>query len=470
MKSRVVLELGNHWLKILVVGSQFNKAELKKFIYESVEGLSDEQISKIIADFLKKSKIIPAPLIICLPRQQVTIRNLQLPSVDPQEIKNIIDLNIARQVPYPKEDIIYSYENLGVEETGYSKILLGIVHRNTLKHIFDILDRINLTPEKIELSSEGIINWLLMIKGSPAKGSEVAIILDIDNDLTDLIVFSKDKLLFTRSLPWGREQIKDSSKRLQFLGDIKQSLVVFQKEEPLKKPQRIFLCGAIGELEGVDSLLQQELNLSLERIDPCRDVACDKSLRLPNELAISGIVGLGLDTSRKILSFQLAEWQIRKEIKKKTRELVALGSLVIYCLVAILGIFMVKLSSRQIYLDNLNSHLQDKESDYKHLAAVAKKIDIIRERTDGQYSVLNSLYYLHQNLPVEVKLTEIIYSFKEKLILRGSTPEVAQIFKFVSTLDSSKRYAAVETKYTRKKMIRGIETNEFEIDCRLAAK
>ena len=470
MKYRVVLELGNRWLRILVVSSQFKAVELKRFFCQAIDGLSSEQISKIISDFLKEAKIIPAPLIICLPRQQVTLRNQQLPSQNPKEIEGIIDLNIPRQVPYPREDIIYSYENLGVDEAGYSKILLGMVHRDILKHLFDILDRINLTPEKIELSSEGIINWLLLTKNTLAKSNDISLALDIDSDLTDLIIFSKDKLLFSRSLSWGREQLKNQMKRLQFLGDIKQSLVVFQKEEPTKKPQQVFLCGASEELEGLDVFLKSEFGLPLEIIVPCRGIACDKLFKIPPSMAISGIVGLGLDASRKILSFQLPEWQIRKEMKTKVRELVTLGSMAIYCLIAVLGIFLVQVTSRQIYLDSLHNRFQDKEKEYQHLADVANKMDIVRERTNSQTSVLNYLHSLHQVLPQEIKLTDVIFYAKDKLVLRGATSEVSQIFKFVSTLDSSKKYAAVETKYTRKKVVKGQEVNEFEIECRLTGK
>ena len=147
MKAKIVLEFGNHWLKLLALKPWLKgKPQIKKLLLKDISAFTDEQLSDILQDMLKESRLKLSPLIICLPRNQVMMKTLRFPSVEPREIDKMLSLHVGRQVSYPKEEIVYGYEAIGVDEIGYTKILLAIVHRNIPKRILNILFKLNLFP------------------------------------------------------------------------------------------------------------------------------------------------------------------------------------------------------------------------------------------------------------------------------------------------------------------------------------
>ena len=106
----------------------------------------------------------------------------------------------------------------------------------------------------------------------------MVLLLDIDRDFTDFIIFSADNLLFSRCITLGQEEMKEEIKRTKFVGEIKQSLVIFQGEETSKKPTKIFLSGAQGKLKEMGEFLNRELNLTVEVITAFQDLSLSKNI------------------------------------------------------------------------------------------------------------------------------------------------------------------------------------------------
>src|SRR3989338_6707990 len=89
-KLIVVIEIGNDWLKILECNpSSANIITKTRFMKLSQikESVSDA-ISKIFRDL----KLNKNTVILCIPRHLATVRILELPSIDPKEIADMIEL------------------------------------------------------------------------------------------------------------------------------------------------------------------------------------------------------------------------------------------------------------------------------------------------------------------------------------------------------------------------------------------
>ena len=61
------------------------------------------------------------------------MRKADLPSRDKAEIEQMLGLHIIKQVPYPKEEIIWGYQSLGFDGISNTRILLAIAHRDILR-------------------------------------------------------------------------------------------------------------------------------------------------------------------------------------------------------------------------------------------------------------------------------------------------------------------------------------------------
>ena len=462
-KYITVLEITEQWLKLVIAKSSLKGPEIENLIIKPLASFTPDVLRPELNNTLKDLKITPYPLIICFPRNQVTVRNLHLPSRDPIEIEGMVNLNLPRQVPYPKEEIISGYEILGIDETGYTKVMLAITHRETLSRIFNILDAAGLFPEKVELSSQGIFSWFMFMQksGGFSNPAGLNILLDIDYNFTDFLVVSKENLLFSRTIPHGSDQIYADAelRRNKFIYELKQSLLNFQSEETGKKPSKIFISGAIGGITDLDKLISEQLGLAVEILENTKFLPKNK------KVSISALLGLALESHKKRINFILPEIQIRKTLKERVRQLILLGSLLIYIIIVICFIFLGRMYNRQANLRLLNEQIQILGQDVNKLDEMSKKIKIIKERINTQGTTINYLYYIHKLTAPEIWFETISLEESGKIVLRGQAAQMSDVFKFITKLEESGYFKNIETKYTTKKRVADKDITEFEINC-----
>ena len=152
----VGLEIGDRYLKMAVSSkpSKESSGSLSLFA-KPIQGLKDEDISKAIKEIVEKADAKTGSVLISLPRNLVTMRNLHLPSRDPEEISQMIDLHIGRIVPYKKEEISFDHLSLRTDSLGYTAEVLAIVHKDVLKRYQRIAESASLDIDGIFLSTYG---------------------------------------------------------------------------------------------------------------------------------------------------------------------------------------------------------------------------------------------------------------------------------------------------------------------------
>ena len=108
----VGLEIGDRYLKMAASKPSKESPGSFQLLAKPIQGFKDEDISKAIKEITEKAAVKAGPVVISLPRNLVTMRNLHLPSRDPEEISQMIDLHISRIVPYKKEAVSYTHLTL----------------------------------------------------------------------------------------------------------------------------------------------------------------------------------------------------------------------------------------------------------------------------------------------------------------------------------------------------------------------
>jgi len=77
-KTITVLEMDNHWLKIVQAGlSVSREKKIIRIVIKEISSLSDDAVTKIIGDLSRELKIDSRFLIISIPRHLTTIRNIE---------------------------------------------------------------------------------------------------------------------------------------------------------------------------------------------------------------------------------------------------------------------------------------------------------------------------------------------------------------------------------------------------------
>jgi len=469
MRLSIGLELNEHYLKIVTVRHQgIKQAKLFDFIVEPISSLSDEEITRRILEIFRKFKFKPKRLVICLPRNLVTVRNLHLPSQDKEEITQMISLHIGRVVPYKKEEIVFGYQSLGKDEMGYAKELLAIVHIDIIRRQSRILEKAGLYIDNISLSSYGSWQWTIVNCHSEIGVGDLCLLLDVDSAFTDFIIFTKDNLLFSRNIPIKINENFLETDITKFIGEIKQSLVIFQNEEMNKKPNKVFLTGS-ALARDLYKIIEKELEIPLRVVPQATPdkYLKEKNINIPRDASLIAVSQLTLDESTRSLTFILPEIQIRKSLKEKTKELTIFGTLLTYFFMATIGLFLGRLYNQQAYLKKIQHRITLIKQDVGGLLDQSKKIEFVKEFLHYRRIPLIFLNELQKIVPPEIGIDFISIDEQNIITLRGQATLLSDVFRFVTTLEERKYFKDVETKYTRTKKVKDREITNFEIGLKL---
>ncbi|MCX7661539.1 MAG: pilus assembly protein PilM, partial [Candidatus Omnitrophica bacterium] len=257
--SRVVsrdilaVELEKSRLKIVQVKLTPQHEEIVNIIQRDITGLKDAEITNLILgirDTILQKKL---EVIDIITPSSVITKNIEIPSTDPQEIKEIVNLQAGRHTPYAREEIIVDFLNLGVYRKNYTRILLVIVNRNIVKRHFDILARAGFVPEKVVFSAEAVAlssSRLLNISTEDRPWG----VIHIDEENTDFIIILKNKPIFIRQIPIGAKQLVFEKEKfyLRFLEEIKRSQDAYLAEDIEKMPSNFILTGGIEAISGLE--------------------------------------------------------------------------------------------------------------------------------------------------------------------------------------------------------------------------
>ena len=92
--------------------------------------------------------------ILIIPRHAVTVRFVDVPSLDDNEIKQMVEFQAIKEIPYPKEDMVISCRNLGSFKDGFSSIMLVIARKEMISEKMREAENRGVSVENIRLFSE----------------------------------------------------------------------------------------------------------------------------------------------------------------------------------------------------------------------------------------------------------------------------------------------------------------------------
>jgi len=472
MSLNVALEINKQYLKIVAADSGANQQNTFNCIVEPVVSLTDEQIASKITEVLRREKLRPQTILVSLPRDFVTVRNLHLPSQDNQEITQMIELHIARVVPYKKDEIVFTYKLSGMDEMGYARVILGIIQIDALRRQSSILEKVGYFADNVILTSYESLQWILKSCSAEINQNDLYAILDVDSTFTDFIVFSKQGLLFTRSIPVGANPIaaKDEMGLMKLLGEAKQSLIIFYNEAVNKKPAKIFLTGA-SVVDTLAKSIESEMDMPVKLVPApyAKDLQRLAKMNIPQDASMIAVSQLSTDRGISSMNFVLPELQIKKALKEKTKDLVIIGTGTLYLLSIICAIFLGRFYKQQSYLSKLTQRLGIIGVEAEDLIAQSRQTEVIKDCLYSRKIPLAIISQLQKAVPQEIAVSMLGIDEKDTISLRGQASQLSDVFRFVTALEKAGVFKDIQTKYTRKRKLKDKEITDFELSFQLAS-
>ncbi|MCF7870590.1 MAG: pilus assembly protein PilM [Candidatus Omnitrophica bacterium] len=468
------LEIGSSWLKIVQINISRGRKEVVNIIKKDIKHLSSEQISRLIKDVSREIKINSDSLVVSIPHYFVTTRTLELPSVNPSEIKEMLDLQIGKQTPYSSEDVISNYQIVDIGSIeGYSRVFLAIVHKDIVQRQLDILENAGLNSSQIGLSSEGLLGWAKNIY-KEISDQNPHILIDIGYNNSDFEIVLYGKLVYSKSVSVGAVSFeKDEEAALNKLNkSINHFIYDYQNAVINQDIEKGVITGAnlvVNSL--VSQSLQEALGFGIEIKDQLDNISLGDSARrnINQDTSDSSLAGIfGLISKHKLdVNFLPHELVIEREVKERAKDIYIAGILLVLVPILISGIFLERIYNKNVYLEKLESKLSEIVSKTKVLDKKIKKIKLIEKESNIRSVSLNILFETYNAVSPEVYLVSLSYDGQNKVTMRGVSTTMAQAFNFADKLDKTDYFKKVETKYANARTTDKGEVVDFEIICLL---
>jgi len=467
------VEIGSDWIKI----AQRDRSRNGKVAYQVKLlklALIKESVAAAITECFRLLKLNKQHVVACIPRHLVTVRLLELPATDPKEINDMIDLQVGKQTPYAKEEIIFSHKIVETGSSGYTKVMLAIVARNIVSERMDALAKAGLTVKRVAISSEGVYNWFRSAYPADMKSqsAQAIILVDVDSNYSDFIVIHKEKMVFTRNIFIGANHLTQAAAgwREKFLDELKRSVERYQGVERHVGIAKAYLSGAGPNIHGLDQALSAAMGVSVENADPLKNFYSQNVVKSPQDenlksASMTQLLGLTLEDQDPSMDLTPNEQKVQNVMDRKTKQLTLMGLLVVAIVTALSFLCLTHVHTKNTYLAKLKKTIAKIATEAEGIDKMRVMIDRVEQRLDSRGSSLECINEIYRITPKEISLTDIDIDEKQMVVLKGHGFAMSDVFKYVKTLEESDMFENVKTTYTRVKNDKDAEFAEFEINC-----
>ena len=432
---------------------------------------SDPEISKIISSLVVSSKIRTGFTIGVIPRRFTILRHIALPSHADNEIEKMVNLQVTKQIPYPKEDVILDHIVLSKETNGYSKVLVIAVHKEVIERYLKIFQEAGLGMQRLTLSSAGILNWYFFEQNMlKEKNLRPTAVINIDSVNSEICFCHQDKLLFSRSINFGARDLSEESAP-NFLGEISLTIETYLRENIGEAVGQITLVSSLREVNLLKSRLEAEHKVPVSILTPFHQINQKKDLSIPllDKMGVSMVVGLGLllDNSRKLINLMPLEVSDRQEVRVKQQQWFRFLTLFLLLAALVVSVFAIRLYKNSSYLNQLDQKIKEMEPKVNAIKDKMKRLDFIKERMDLGFSVIDVIRELYNLTPLEVSFSVVYLDESGLLNLQGISQTGSAVGVFQRNLSGSSFFKNVSLQYVTKRMIFKGELNDFKITCQI---
>lgn len=464
-KPVVIIEIGNDWLKILECNPLSQTNFITKTSFMKLSQIK-ESISDAISKVFRDLKLNKNACFACIPRHLATVRILEVPSTDPKEIADIIELQIGKQTPYAKEEIVFSRRIIDAEREGYTKVMLVIAKHSLIKERLVALEKVGIDVRKACLSSEGVYNWFSGIELPRLQSdySKSIIIVDVDSNYSDLIVVYKGRFSFTKNILIGANNLIDERERYQekFIDELRRSIDLYYEEVKGLKAAKLFLLGASKNVPDLANILSARLDIPCQTLDTVKNIAIEEDCKF---ISITPLVGLAMKYNTLQFNLIPNELRIKKLVEEKKKYLTVAGILSIAIFTMLTFLIFIHIYNKNTYKAQLEDKLAKIKDGAQGIEKMRRLINLAQERLDAKGDCLTMLSGLYEVMPKEIYLTSVDMERKKQLTIKGRAPVMSDVFKFVGILENTAYFKNVKNTYATTKKEDNYKYTDFEIIC-----
>jgi Tfp pilus assembly PilM family ATPase len=470
-----ILSLDGQWLKLLQAEGPPKSRRITKFAACPVQGSSSEEILQLLRKAAAEEGIVPADVLVANPTHLSTIRLFSLPSTDPKEIRDIVDLQAEKHTPYAKEEILTDFKVIERDKSGYSRVLLAITHQDVIHRAVRLVDAAGWTLERAGAELEGLVTWARQAKRPAAsKGpTGASLVVDVDGATTVLLVMANGQPQFQRSLAIGIQQLDaEPGPALERLAaDVQRSLEALDAEGALKV-QDALLTGPVERLGLLKTKLEETLDVPVHLLAAWQGHELGEGIkgrleRLP-DVSFASLIGLASEPGSLDLTPHTTK--LRQAFEARAKALVLLGCQAVGAVILVSLLFIGRAHKEEQYYRKLRAIYDRTAPEAQLVEEALQEVVLVEEGLRQQGMLLKAADVMARLSPPEIEWNALTYTKGEQVVLNGTAEALPKIYEFSGSLAGSGVFGEVEPRRITKRQAGERDVTDFELRCPLRSE
>jgi type IV pilus assembly protein PilM len=287
-----------------------------------------------IRDLIKGFKIKTKEVVTSVSGHSVIVKKISLPVITEDELAESIQWEAERYIPFDASDVNIDFQILGANEESNElmDVVLVAAKKDIINDYLSVLLEAGLTPVIIDIDAFALEN--MYQANYSMKMGEIIGLVDIGANVMNINIMNDGVSAFTRDVFKGGSSITEEiQKHLHvdheeaeglkvgskiddnkqsairnilktasddFASEVAQSMDYFQKTFN-QNLDKLFISGGCSKIEGLSKVIEAQINVPVEVIDPFQNVEITKkdlTLEYINDISPQMAVGVGLALRR----------------------------------------------------------------------------------------------------------------------------------------------------------------------------
>jgi Tfp pilus assembly PilM family ATPase len=392
-----------------------------------------EALGRLLRDRLKEAGIAPAPVLACVGRDRVILKEVRYPAVPPTEEPALVRFQTVKELTDPPDEVVIDFVPGGEVAPGAEQRSLALVVRRELLAAYQSLCRagglklLALTPRPF-----GTLACLKHVAGTtvltplPEPADATVAVLTVAEHWAEFCIARGGRLVLARSLAPGST----------LAGEVRRNLVVHAGQSSQDPVRAVYVAGS-GEQGALRERLQDLLQVPVHALDPFAG-AEGPDLPAADRGTFAAAVGLlhAYGEKRQLPINFVQPKQPKPPADANKRRLLAAAAAVAVLLVGGVSVCYSKLADRSRQMESLFQQKSDLERQLKLLEQDTNRIKAIEDWTQSGIVWLDELYDLTDRFP-DTNLIRLTQFMGDPLAHAGKDKHTARMsLKGIMTYDN----------------------------------
>lgn len=406
-----------------------------------------------------------------IPRHEVTVRVLELPSHDEEEIEGMVRLSAEEIVPYPVEELIVSQCILDRLEGGLSRVLAAVVHQNVIHAHLELLKGAGIEPEQIYLSTACLLS---AAQACPPDERACYALLNLAAGGLEVLVMEGGRLAYGRGIgtesDWTFEGESEKDALEELCVEVRNSLSAHRRgSDSGTGAEGVVVCSEWADVPAVSERLAEE-------------ISCDCAPAAGLEVVRSGrdrLQGIPLASLGAALTAQgnagcvielMPEPVLRRRMRSAFQARVVRSAAMVSVVIAALACAYIQgLYVRKAYIGELEQRVEAIRPRVRDLIGKRRHIEELQRRVAREGTVLELLAGICKLAPAAgMNFTRFSFRHDDSITLVGRARELDKVDGLAEDLRRSAKtafpqFAQARQMYTNLIKERGKDVWEYSI-------